>query len=278
MLALLQALLCHSWVACQARHRRCTLPSLETSSSQTGNSKHTCCTCLPDKDGPQQQQSGDVQHQLHDSIQNHQQATNQQTSSQQAHQLQQHACLLDNDRTQTCDGSQQQHCQQHQQQQSCLQHDHQRQPVYPEQEDQAYMPRALQPDIAQQLAAVLPSCMCQLERHDVHIKIVVCCIILQALPFVAWVKQPRHSRQFAAWSDAMPYAVMAMHGAVLAILVSRNSRCQICLYDLLIACFHGPHCDAKSAMLMNCECIDHYMLNTDMLKVILPCSVARHTP
>ncbi len=48
----------------------------------------------------------------------------------------------------------------------------------------------------------------------------VCAIALQVLPCVAWLKQLPHTRQLAAWQDAVPCAVLA----VLALHISHGGE------------------------------------------------------
>ena len=57
------------------------------------------------------------------------------------------------------------------------------------------------------------------EAHALHCKLLLCVVVLQALPCVAWLKQPMHMRQLAAWQDAVSCAVLATHASILALLV-----------------------------------------------------------
>lgn len=60
----------------------------------------------------------------------------------------------------------------------------------------------------------------QHHTQALHVKMLLCAIALQALPCIAWVKQLGHMRQLAAWQDAIPCAVMALHASTLALAVS----------------------------------------------------------
>lgn len=94
-----------------------------------------------------------------------------------------------------------------------------------------------QPQEAHQTAGHLPPVLstsaapAQWGVHDqhhtqaLHVKMLLCAIALQALPCVAWVKQLGHMRQLAAWQDAVPCAVMALHASTLALAVSMFSSC-----------------------------------------------------
>lgn len=62
-----------------------------------------------------------------------------------------------------------------------------------------------------------------LHQHQiqaVHCEMLVCAIALQVLPCVAWLKQLTHTRQLAAWQDAVPCAVLALHASISAMPVS----------------------------------------------------------
>ncbi|DBA69939.1 TPA: GPI inositol deacylase [Trebouxia sp. C0005] len=60
----------------------------------------------------------------------------------------------------------------------------------------------------------------QHQMQQVHCKMLVCAIALQILPCVAWLKQLPHTRQLAAWQDAVPCAVLALHASISAMAVS----------------------------------------------------------
>ncbi|KAA6416834.1 MAG: hypothetical protein FRX49_13210 [Trebouxia sp. A1-2] len=45
------------------------------------------------------------------------------------------------------------------------------------------------------------------------------------LPCVAWLKQLPHTRQLAAWQDAVPCAVLALHASISAMACSNKARC-----------------------------------------------------
>ncbi|KAL3145120.1 GPI inositol-deacylase, variant 2 [Trebouxia sp. C0009 RCD-2024] len=51
-----------------------------------------------------------------------------------------------------------------------------------------------------------------------HLKLLLCVVVLAALPFVAWLKQPRHMREWTCTQDALPAAVVAMHAPMLCLL------------------------------------------------------------
>ena len=58
------------------------------------------------------------------------------------------------------------------------------------------------------------------EAPALHAKMLVAVILLQALPFVAWLKQPVDMRQLAGWQDTAACAFLAMHASAMALLVS----------------------------------------------------------
>ena len=60
----------------------------------------------------------------------------------------------------------------------------------------------------------------QHQMQAVHCEMLVCAIALQVLPCVAWLKQLPHTRQLAAWQDAVPCAVLALHASTPAMAVS----------------------------------------------------------
>ncbi len=60
----------------------------------------------------------------------------------------------------------------------------------------------------------------QQQAQAVHCEMLVCAVALQILPCVAWLKQLAHTRQLAAWQDAVPCAVLALHASISAMAVS----------------------------------------------------------
>lgn len=62
----------------------------------------------------------------------------------------------------------------------------------------------------------------QQQAQAVHCEMLVCAVALQILPCVAWLKQPAHTRQLAAWQDAVPCAVLALHASISAMAVSKS--------------------------------------------------------
>lgn len=60
----------------------------------------------------------------------------------------------------------------------------------------------------------------QSQMQAVHCEMLVCAIALQLLPCVAWLKQLPHARQLAAWQDAVPCAVLALHASMSVMAVS----------------------------------------------------------
>lgn len=62
-----------------------------------------------------------------------------------------------------------------------------------------------------------------------HLKLLLCAMVLAALPFVAWLKQPKHMRQWACTQDALPAAIVAMHATVLCLLVSVSDPYALCM-------------------------------------------------
>lgn len=62
-----------------------------------------------------------------------------------------------------------------------------------------------------------------------HLKLLLCVVVLAALPFVAWLKQPRHMREWTCTQDALPAAVVAMHAPMLCLLVSVSDPCAFCV-------------------------------------------------
>ncbi len=71
------------------------------------------------------------------------------------------------------------------------------------------------------------------DTHIIYLELVVCTITLAALPFVAWVKQPMHMRQWACWQDALPATIVAMHASLLCVLV--GASCPVSLHMVTVA-------------------------------------------
>ena len=65
------------------------------------------------------------------------------------------------------------------------------------------------------------------DAQTICLKLVVCAITLAAPPFVAWLKQPMHMRQWGCWQDALPAAIVAMHASLLCLLVGAHCRCSV---------------------------------------------------
>ena len=78
-------------------------------------------------------------------------------------------------------------------------------------------------------STTLTWCSISAMRTDAQatcLKLALCAITLAALPFVAWLKQPMHMRQWACWQDALPAAIVATH-ASLCLLVGARCRCSV---------------------------------------------------
>lgn len=80
--------------------------------------------------------------------------------------------------------------------------------------------------------------------QTIHIKLIVCAISLQAMPFVAWLKQPMPPREWAGWQDALACAVVALHATLYRHLV----RCCTFYCDKL----QGLKNDPLPAKCLNC--------------------------
>lgn len=82
------------------------------------------------------------------------------------------------------------------------------------------------------------------DAQATHLKLLLCAMMLAALPFLAWLKQPRHMRQWAYLQDALPAAVVAMHAPILCLLVSASYP-----YVLLLG-----HCTCPKCVRMSMLC------------------------
>lgn len=71
------------------------------------------------------------------------------------------------------------------------------------------------------------------DTHIIYLELVVCAITLAALPFVAWLKQPMHMRQWACWQDALSATFVAMHASLLCTLV--GASCPVSLHMVTVA-------------------------------------------
>lgn len=71
------------------------------------------------------------------------------------------------------------------------------------------------------------------DTHTIYLELAVCAVTLAALPFVAWVKQPTHMRQWACWQDALPATFVAMHASLLCVLV--GASCPVSLHMVTVA-------------------------------------------
>ena len=81
-------------------------------------------------------------------------------------------------------------------------------------QQQYKLPPAQQPDLrqmSQQHAASRAARQDNLQA--ICIKLLLCTTGLQALPCVAWLKQPMHMRQIAGWPDAAACTVVGLHAA-----------------------------------------------------------------
>lgn len=65
------------------------------------------------------------------------------------------------------------------------------------------------------------------DAQGIHFRMLVAAVALQALPCVAWLKRPMHMRQLAAWQDALPCSVLAMHASASVLLVSASTHASI---------------------------------------------------
>ena len=100
-------------------------------------------------------------------------------------------------------------------------------------------------------------------RTDVqmlYLKMVICAILLSALPFVAWLKQPMRMRERGCWQDALPAAVLAVHASFLVLLVSLLTLLipQLCMsvYHKAV-CYEATQLAALNACLLVCiQCLD----------------------
>lgn len=194
ILALLQALLCHCWLAYKANRAEHRQAAQQTSSSEC--SLDVQCTAQ--------------QHSQYPNIVQQQQQQHLKGQDQQQLQMEEHCpqqrqpALQDQHHTQAEDLQHMQAQQMHQQEGTAglseLGSSHA--PVQTASEQTGAASRG------------------QGGLHSIQIKLVICCGLMAALPFVAWIKQPRQHRRPAAWADAISAAMIALHATVPVVMVS----------------------------------------------------------
>ena len=245
MLVLVQALLCHCWLAYRAMHTSSFYSRMHTRDVSTD--RHTCCNCGSVKGDTEHQQLASLHQQ--EQVRHHQHCQQADSKEQQPvhHSLQVNCQPA----RQLCDY--QMHVQQEQQHhQHCFAQHGQEQLVCSEQAD--LMPAVLRQHSLQQSKQLPAQGRHQVAKCAIFIKLVVCCILLKALPFTAWLKQSRHSWQPAAWMDALPDALLGAHAALLAFLVScvKVRLCTLTAFSFgayaLMDLKFGKHSNANSVM------------------------------
>ena len=214
MLVLVQALLCHSWLAYRAMQTSSSYSRMHTRHVSAGG--HICCSCCGVMNDTEHQQLAPLRQQ--EQVRHHQNCQQADSKEQQMQQPMYHRLQFNcQPAGHLCDY--QMHVQQ-QQQQQCLAQHVQKQLLCSKQADQALTPAVLPPHSLQQPKLLPAQGRHQVAKCAIFIKLVVCCILLRTLPFTAWLKQSRHSWQPAAWMDALPDALLGAHAALLAFLVS----------------------------------------------------------
>ena len=103
----------------------------------------------------------------------------------------------------------------------------------------------------------------QTDVQVLYLKMVLCAILLSALPCVAWFKQPRHMRQWACWQDALPAAAVALHASICTLWVSSCSSCHTSfwLFDMHALLLTAPsQCKnaASGSQASSVQHITHY--------------------
>lgn len=235
MLVLMQALLCHSWLAYQAMHTSSPYSRMHTRDVSAAG--RICCNCCSDDTEHQQLASPHQQEQ----VRHHQHCQQADSKEQQMQQPVHHSLQVNcQPARHLCDY--QMHVQQQQQHHpQCLAQHGQKQLLCSKQADHALAPAVLRPYSLQQPKLLQAQGRHHVAKCAIFIKLVVCCILLRALPFTAWLKQSRHSWQPAGWTDALPDAVLGAHAALLVFLVS-CVKVRFCTFDSLCLFLHVHSC------------------------------------